>query len=163
MTDTGLLRSFSENPAAFFVNGFTAVLREKMQGLPILAPHLTVQALPFVRVGSHWLGVVATPWSVVAVCACGNRSQWTSHSAGAEYPVDLPGGRFTFLATADDVLGGALLCSLKSPVRDFADDTAAAAFARTCLTLMTTPVKAETVNGSRRAFLTGNLEGCRHV
>ena len=163
MTDTGLLRSFSENPAAFFVNGFTTVLREKMQGLPILAPHLTVQALPFVRVGSHWLGVVATPWSVVAVCACGNRSQWTSRSAGAAYPVDLPGGRFTFLATADDVLGGALLCSLKSPVRDFADDTAAAAFARTCLTLMTTPVKAETVNGSRRAFLTGNLKGCRHV
>ena len=159
MTDTSLLRSFSENPAAFFVNGFNAVLREKMQGLPILAPHLTVQAPPFVRVGSHWLGVVATPWSVVAVCACGNRSQWTSHSAGAAYPVDLPGGRFTFLATADDVLGGAL----KSPVRDFADDTAAAAFARTCLTLMTTPVKTETVNGSRRAFLTGNLEGCRHV
>lgn len=163
MTDTGLLRSFSENPTAFFVNGFNAVLREKMQGLPILAPHLTVQAPPFVRVGTHWLGVVATPWSVVAVCACGNRSRWALHSAGTEYPVDLPGGRFTFLATADDVLGGALLCSLKSPVRDFEDDAAAAAFARTCLTLMATPVKAETVNQSRRALFTGNLGRHRHV
>ena len=161
MTDTDLLRSFSENPAAFFADGFAAVLRDKMQGLSILAPHLTIQALPFVRVGPHWLGVVATPWSVVAVYACGDRSQWTPRPAGTECPVDLPGGRFTFLATDDDALGGARLCSLKSPVKDFKDDAAAAAFARTCLTLMTTPV--ETVNHSRRALFTGNLGRHRHV
>lgn len=43
MTDTGLLRSFSENPAAFFVNGFTAVLREKNAGTADsrAAPHGT--------------------------------------------------------------------------------------------------------------------------
>lgn len=163
MTTTGLPRAFAENPADFFADSFTAVFRRKMQGLPILAPHLTVRALPFVRVGPHWLGVVATPWSVVAVYACGDAAQWLKRSAGTECPVDLPGGRFTFLATADDALGGALLCSLRSPVGDFADDTAAEAFAQTCLTLMTTPVNNETVNRTRRALFTGPFGRCRHV
>ena len=136
--EEGRLRVFAADPAPFFAAGFEEVLQRRMKGLPIVSPHLAVRVLPFKCTGCHWIGAVVTPWSVQAVFACGDRTHWKSLPAGVTVDLKLAGGDFTFLCVKDSILGQYLMCSLKSPVHDFADQAAADAFAKTCLDLMTT-------------------------
>ncbi len=141
--EEGRLRVFAADPAPFFAAGFEEVLQHRMKGLPIVSQHLAVRVLPFKRTGCHWIGAVVTPWSVQAVFACGDRNHWKSLPAGVAVDLKLAGGAFTFLSVKDSILGQYLMCSLKSPVHDFADQAAADAFAKTCLDLMTTKAAIE--------------------
>ena len=134
--EKGRLRVFQQDPAPFYEAGFREILATRMRGLPILNPRMNVKVLPFKRIGPHWFGVAVTPWSVQAVLACGEKARWKPVAAGAEIDIPLPSGPFTFLGVADSVLGQYLMCSLKSPVTDFADQAAAEAFAGVCLQLM---------------------------
>lgn len=138
MKDAIRPRVFSSDPAIFFAAGFERIRQERMQGLDLLNPRLNVHALPFRRTGCHWIGVVVTPWSVAAVIACGDLNRWKRLPAGKPFDIPLAGGDFTFLSVRDTVLGEYLMCSLKSPVHEFADQAAADAFAKTCLAMMTT-------------------------
>lgn len=134
--EEGRLRVFQQDPAPFYEAGFREILATRMRGLPILNPRMNVKVLPFKQIGPHWFGVAVTPWSVQAVLACGDKARWKPVAAGAEIDIPLPSGPFTFLGVADSVLGQYLMCSLKSPVTDFADQAAAEAFAGVCLQLM---------------------------
>ena len=160
MKDAIRPRVFSSDPMIFFASGFERIRRERMQGLDLLNPRLNVHVLPFRRTGCHWIGIVVTPWSVAAVIACGDLNRWRRLPAGKTFDISLAGGDFTFLSVRDTVLGEYLMCSLKSPVHEFADQAAADAFAKTCLQMMTTrPVTQKTPAGttaalSRRALFT---------
>ena len=134
----GRLRVFATDPAPFFAAGLEEVLQRRMKSLPITATNLAVRVLPFKRTGCHWIGTAVTPWSVQAIFACGDKTHWKVLPAGVAVDLKLAGGEFTFLSVKDSILGQYLMCSLKSPVTDFADQAAADAFARVCLELMTT-------------------------
>lgn len=132
-------RSFQTDPQPFFQAGFQKVLEKRMQGLPILAPHIRVRVLPFRRVDDKWLGVAVTPWSVQALLAPAQAKNWKRIRPGVNVDETLPGGDFTFLAVMDSILGEYRMCSLKSPVSDFEDQAAAETFAKVCMDLMSTP------------------------
>ena len=151
------LRVFTCDPSHFFAAGFERIRQERMQGLDLINPRLNVHASAFRRTGCHWIGTVVTPWSVVAVIACGDRKRWKSSAAGETLNVPLTGGDFTFLTVKDAVLGEYLLCALKSPVHDFADQAAADAFAETCLTMMTTKPASPQAPSSEAASLTRRM------
>ncbi len=157
--EEGRLRVFAADPAPFFAAGFEEVLQRRMKGLPIVSTRLAVRVLPFKRTGCHWIGAVVTPWSVQAVFACGDRSHWKVLPAGVAVDLKLAGGDFTFLSVKDSILGQYLMCSLKSPVHDFADQAAADAFARTCLDLMTTKAASDEAEAPapKKSLLTASV------
>lgn len=67
------LKIFSSDPQHFFEAGFTEILATRMAGLPIVNAKLSVAATPFVRIHidqtQAWIGVVVTPWAVMAILA----------------------------------------------------------------------------------------------
>lgn len=135
------LRVFQNEPSQFFVNGMNEILATRMHGLPIVNPKLSVRARPFVKTSLEngtpvWFGVIVTPWSVQAILAPAQRQGWKFVPAGAVDDVELEGGVFRFMSCADSTLGHYRMCSLKSPVFDFADQATADAFAAACLELM---------------------------
>lgn len=149
---------FVTDPAPVFAAGLRCMHEQRMKAPPLAASHLSVRVFPFRRAGRHWLGTVVTPWSVLAVLACGDPRHWKPLPAGSAVDLTLAGGDFTFLAVDDPQLGHYFCCTLKSPVADFENQLAADTFARTCLDLMTTPPPPERPAGeaflSRRSFFT---------
>ncbi len=134
------LRIFKDNPRAFFERGFSEILATRMAGLPIVNKALSIWATDFVPVAiddTHaWLGVVVTPWAVMAVLAPAAREGWRFIPAGGFEKIELAAGVFRFIACADNLLGHYRSLSLKSPVFEFQDMASARAFADTCLNLL---------------------------
>ena len=134
------LRVFADNPRRFFEDGFREILSTRMAGLPILNPKLVVSATDFVRIGiddaQAWIGVVVTPWAVMAVLAPARREGWRFIAAGGFEEIELAAGDFRFVACADSILGHYRSLSLKSPVFEFQDMASARAFADACLNLL---------------------------
>lgn len=134
------LKIFSSDPQRFFEAGFTEILATRMAGLPIVNAKLSVAATPFVRIRidqtQAWIGVVVTPWAVMAILAPALREGWRFVPAGGIEEIELAAGTFRFVACADSILGHYRSLSLKSPVFEFQDMASAKAFAQTCLNLL---------------------------
>ncbi|MDO5530916.1 [NiFe]-hydrogenase assembly chaperone HybE [Sutterella sp.] len=130
------LRVFAESPADFFTDGFREIERTRMAGLPVLNPKVEVRPAGFRRWGNDWIGVMTTPWAILAVYVCGSREGWVDVPPGRSRLIELPAGDFPFVSMADPLLGRFLLLSLKSPVLDIADQETADAFAATCFDAM---------------------------
>lgn len=134
------LKIFSSDPQRFFEAGFTEILATRMAGLPIVNAKLSVAATPFVRIHidqtQAWIGVVVTPWAVMAILAPALREGWRFVPAGGIEEIELAAGTFRFVACADSILGHYRSLSLKSPVYEFQDMASAKAFAQTCLNLL---------------------------
>ena len=132
------LKVFPNDPQRFF--GFTEILATRMAGLPIVNAKLSVAATPFVRIlidqTQAWIGVVVTPWAVMAILAPVAREGWSFVPAGGIEEIELAAGTFRFVACADNILGHYRSLSLKSPVFEFQDMASAKAFAQTCLNLL---------------------------
>lgn len=130
------LRVWQHSPAAFFESGFSRIAESRMQGLPIVNPDVHVRAIGFDRHGNDWLGAVVTPWSILVVLACGNRSTWEHVPVTQERTVKLPSGDYRFMGMNDPILGEYQSCSLMSPLIGIADQQTAEAIAHQALTLM---------------------------
>ena len=135
MTSTAL-HVWQHSPAAFFEAGFNRIADLRMQGLPIVNPNLHVRAIGFERYGNDWLGVVVTPWSILAVLACGNRSTWEHVPVTQVRSVKLPSGDYNFMGMNDPILGEYQSCSLMSPLTGIDNQQTAEAIAHQALTLM---------------------------
>jgi len=129
-------RAHTQSPAGFFAEGFSRIAQTRMADLPICRTDIAVEALEFQRFGSHWLGVVVTPWSLLVVLACGDEASWVSAPAGTIRTVTLPAGDFSFLGMNDDILGEYQACSLMSPLEGVADQETARAIAVSAFRMM---------------------------
>ncbi len=111
---------------------YRKIHREHMLGLPILNPDLEVEAVGFVPFRGLWVGVLITPWfmslmllSGTALCpvlAEGESQSWL-----------FPGGALKFYAGFEAEVGPCQVCSLFSPMREFADQEEARAAAQAVL------------------------------
>jgi len=144
---------------------FAVIARERMAGLPICHPQLRVQAVGFERAPGPaegeqgWFGVLVTPWAMNLV--------WFP-DAGA--PCAAPGNArvhvlaeadYEFIGAHDPQLGRYEVCSLFSPMQDFADQNAAIAVACGVLDQLRAP-PAPPVTVSRRSLFSGRFgEGAR--
>ena len=100
-----------------------------MQGVPILNPALSVEAVGFRHWNEHWLGVLITPWFMNLWLMPRVSAKWPTITAGASRHHVFPAGVFEFLGGHETTLGDYQACSLFSPMFDFADHTAAHATA----------------------------------
>ena len=131
------LRVHRQSPATFFAEGFSRIAAERMAGLPICRPNISVQVPQFIPFQGQWLGVAVTPWSLLVLLACGDEKTWQSIPTGAVKAVRLPAGEFSFLGMNDPILGEYQACSLMSPLGpDIADQATAQAVALSAFRIM---------------------------
>lgn len=140
---------------------FARIHRDRMADVPILNEALRVEAVGFVACGDEVLGVLVTPWfmnlllvpaepAVDAEQRLGDKTVVSIPAVGSEQRpgdktvVSLPGGDFEFIAAYEDGIGPYRMCSLFSPVFEFADhDTAVATAAAVMERLLSEPEGAE--------------------
>ena len=118
---------------------FERVHRERMAGLPILNPRLAVKLVGLRDWQGLWIGVLVTPWTMNLIALPGPRCGNPPGGFGTKRDLDLPAGRYEFIAAADPELGPHETCSLFSPMDAFADQEGALAMAQAILTLFFDP------------------------
>lgn len=143
------------------VDFYRQVQTERMQGIPILNPALSVEAVGFQFAGDDPAtaeGVLITPWFMSLVRlperpeAHGGRvGRSTVHAFGNE--------RFDFIGAHDPAIGFHQTCALFSPMGDFRSQALARETAAEVLALLR-PAPAEVAPPlpPRRAFLLGRGE-----
>ena len=128
------------SPADAVEAAFFRIQQERMVGVPILNPALSVEAIDFQRWQGHWLGMVVTPWCMSLLLLPGNTDNWVSTGENKRRFVRFPAGDFAFLGGNEVELGEYQSCSLFSPMGKFSTQSEAAMTARASLIgLLTAP------------------------
>ncbi len=136
----------AESAASRLERTFEEVRRTRMQDVPILNSSLRVQAVGTRAFGETWLSVLVTPWFINVMLLPGSdveAGRWASLELGASVGHVLPAGRFAFIVGEEAALGRFQMCSLFSPVLEFADQETAVAAAEAALAALFEPPKDE--------------------
>jgi [NiFe] hydrogenase assembly HybE family chaperone len=155
MSESSLLADPSQRLEAAFARVHT----EKMQGLAFVNPALRVEAVAFAPWKHYWLGVMLTPWAMNLLLAPREIERWRPLAAGEKRRYAFPAGDFDFISARDDALGEFLICSLYSPVLQFADHATARETARLALGALfdASHAEIERPSGADRAATTGPI------
>ena len=142
---------------------FRRIRDERMAGVPILNPALSVEAVALREWQGHWLGALVTPWFINLVVLPGS-GPWRSVPDRDSVWHAFPSGRFEFIGGSEPGVGPYHACSLFSPVLEFADHDTARETARVAVESLFDPgLLGESTEGesggkggmSRRDFLRG--------
>ena len=112
------------DPSARLTAAFRAAAA-RMQGLDVVNTALAVEAVGFAPWGEHWLGVMLTPWFMNLTLLPRNPGGWQPLATGAKRRYAFPAGEYEFVGANDAMLGAYQVCSLFSPVHEFADQETA--------------------------------------
>ena len=126
MTDAPVL----PDPSPRLEAEFRRVLAENMAGLPFVNPVIRVEAIAFAPWKHYWLGVMLTPWAMNLMLTPREMTRWRPLPAGEKRRYVFPAGRFDFISAQSPAIGAYLICSLYSPVLQFADHATARDTAR---------------------------------
>lgn len=135
---------------------FRDIAAHRMQGVPLLHGGLRVQAVGFALAEDAPLaaGVLVTPWFMNLLRLPLGRMPMLG--LGEVGTVRIGVHRLGFIGAFEPALGAYEMCSLASPMFEFADQAAAVATAREVLAVLRQPVSAASdVVAGRRRFLFG--------
>ena len=125
---------------------FTRIERERMQGLPILNPALQVKAVGFTEWQGHCLGVLITPWFMNLMLLPSEGDEWLEMGIGDKQLHQLPSGPYEFILGEEPGVGRYQMCSLFSPVFEFADQETAEATAEAVMQALMEPENRDTIS-----------------
>ncbi|MCU7920822.1 MAG: [NiFe]-hydrogenase assembly chaperone HybE [Candidatus Thiodiazotropha sp. (ex Epidulcina cf. delphinae)] len=108
---------------------FRHIERERMQGLPLRNPALQVEAVGFCDWNCFCLGVLITPWFMNLMLLSDEGDAWRDLQIGDKQLHQLPSGPYEFILGEEEGIGRYQMCSLFSPVFEFADQATAVATA----------------------------------
>jgi [NiFe] hydrogenase assembly HybE family chaperone len=123
----------AQNLATRLEAHFQDVYVRAMADVPICNPALAVACVGFREWSGRALGIVVTPWFMNILLLPLEGSRPIDAAPGATQSVAFPCGRIDFLAGDLDGFGRVLMCSLFSPMDEFADQEAALATAQAAL------------------------------
>jgi [NiFe] hydrogenase assembly HybE family chaperone len=128
-----------------------------MLDVPICNPRLAVEAVDFRRWEGRALGMVVTPWFLnLTLFDVPDGDAAPAAERGATVPLSLPAGQVDLIVGDLPGFGRVDMCSLFSPMFEFAEMAAAVETAREALkALLTPPAAAPAPALDRRAFLRG--------
>jgi [NiFe] hydrogenase assembly HybE family chaperone len=115
----------------------------RMQGLPIVNPALEVEAVGFAPWNGRWLGVMVTPWFMNLTLVPADPAAWRPLASGAKRRYRFPAGDYEFVGAQDAAIGEYQVCSLFSPMQDFADHATARLVAQLARDALFDPANAE--------------------
>jgi [NiFe] hydrogenase assembly HybE family chaperone len=120
------------DPSSALVAAFNAAAT-RMTGLTFVNPKIGVEAVRFAPWEDHWLGVLVTPWFMSLVLAPRDTGRWAPLRLGAKRHFAFPAGDYEFIGAHDPAAGEFAMCSLFSPLLEFADHAQALAVAEHAL------------------------------
>jgi len=135
--------SLLPDPSPRLEAAFRAVHAERMQGLAFVNAAVGVEAIGFAPWRHYWLGVMLTPWSMNLMLAPRDASAWRPLPPGEKRRYTFPAGAFDFIGAREDAIGEYLICSLFSPVLEFADHATARQTALLAREALLDPANAE--------------------
>lgn len=139
---------------------FNGILSNRMLDFPMLNPAISVQAVGFRRQNEDWLGVLITPWFMNLLLLPGQSSEWQKSIPGTKFEQVFPYGHFEFTIAWEEQLGVYALCSLFSPMFEFANQADARAAAQAALQGLLAVQAPRTL--SRRNLLRGAVSKGSH-
>lgn len=143
---------------------FTEIAHTRLSGVPVLNPAVQVQAFGFAPDTDHTdmlAGVLVTPWfmNLVRLPAQAPSPGNKLLSVGEKARRTVGHESFEFIGAREPGIGAFEVCSLFSPMFQFANHAAAADTASEILNLLRTPVKPTVIPPepvpNRRGFLFG--------
>lgn len=146
------------DPSARLEVAFTATYRERMQGLPFVNPALHVEAVAFAPWKCYWLGVMVTPWAMNLMLTPRDVTLWRTLPPGDKRRYRFPAGAFDFISAHDGALGEYLVCSLFSPVLEFADHDTARQTAQIARDALFDPANADDAVGAAPAAVDATVD-----
>ena len=151
--------AFVAQRVAMLTTVFRAIGETRMRGVPVLHPALCVEAVAFEAVDDGAFGILITPWFMNLMWLPFNDAE--AVPAGTTRVRELGGERLEFIGALEPSFGAYEMCSLFSPMSDFADQDAARETAGEVLRLLRRALPKPDVPlvPSRRAFLTGRFGG----
>jgi len=147
---------------------FDEIATTRMQGVPVINPALKVQAIGFAPVPQQpamLQGVLITPWFMNLVRLPLNNAATADPVLAERQKATRQFGntRFEFIGSFEARVGAFEVCSLYSPMFEFADHAAATATAQAVLHQLHRPVPVPASTPptvpSRRGFLLGRSAG----
>jgi len=108
---------------------FRRIERERMQGLPLLNPALQVKAVGFREWQGRCLGVLITPWFMNLMLLPDEGDDWEDLQIGDKQLHQFPAGPYEFILGEEAGIDRFQMCSLFSPMFEFADQATAVATA----------------------------------
>ena len=135
---------------------FRDIAATRMEGVPLLHASLQVQAVDFAPEpeGDFALGVLVTPWFMNLMrLPLGTAEVLALGQVG---PQRLGEHRLRFIGAHEAAFGAYEMCSLASPMFDFADQQAAVATAREVLVRLRASSAQGVPDPHRRGFLLGH-------
>jgi [NiFe] hydrogenase assembly HybE family chaperone len=129
----------AESLAAELESTFERIRVERMSDVPILNSKLGVEAVGFEPHESELIGVLVTPWFMNLMLVPSDPDAPATELPGETRVSSFPAGNFEFIAGFEDGLGHYRMCSLFSPMFDFADHAAAVATAEAVMAGIMTP------------------------
>ena len=103
---------------------YREIAETRMQGIPILNGALALKALGMRVWGDHMLCVLLTPWFMNVVLLA-REDETENRPAGSKQTFAFPAGSFEFILGREEGIGPHWMCSLFSPVLEFADQETA--------------------------------------
>lgn len=124
-------------------------IETRMRPLPFVNPRLRVEAVAFGPWKHYWLGVMVTPWSMNLVLLARDPAAWRSLASGEKRRYVFPAGNYDFVSAHDSAIGEYFVCSLFSPVLEFADHATAVETARVARDALFDSAHSEAAEGER--------------
>ncbi len=115
---------------------FTHILRERMEGVPVINDKLHVKAIGFHEWHNTQLGILITPWFMNLMLfpqVTAEDKPTQSSSVGDIHPHVFPSGAYDFVVGYEDNIGQYQSCSLFSPMFEFEDQPSAELTAKEAL------------------------------
>lgn len=137
---------------------FRQIQDERMRDVPLLNPALNVETVGFTDTTAGRLGVLITPWFMNLIL----KPQDDADPLGMGETVTraFAAGALPFTGSDDETVGSFEICSLFSPMFDFADQASARDMASSVLQALLHPEPEKPVlerEVDRRAFLRGGF------
>jgi [NiFe] hydrogenase assembly HybE family chaperone len=104
---------------------FNRIYKERMTDMPMVNDKLQVHAIGFQPWQQHYLGVLSTPWFMNLMLLPGEQQDWSELHELSKRSHIFPSGRYEFITGYEEEIGKYQMCSLFSPMFEFADDESA--------------------------------------
>ena len=106
-------------------NAFNHIYKERMHDVPILNDKVEVRVIGFQQWNNSYLCIMITPWFMNLMLLPGETENWDDKQETSSSRHTFPSGNYQFLVGYEPAIGKYQMCSLFSPMFEFADNDAA--------------------------------------
>ncbi len=115
----------AEEKVTLLESTFNTIYKERMHDVPIINDKIEVHVVGFQQWQKSYLCIMITPWFMNIMLLPGETENWDEKRETASSTHTFPSGSYTFLVGFEPGIGKYQMCSLFSPMFEFADNDAA--------------------------------------